>query len=223
MTYHRCAPALAVAAVLSTFAPSEAATLAVTEPLVAATAVFDPFDTLGGTRVLNQATISIDLETELTTNPISNTGGLDADIDLEMEYSFSWAPDDPAYHAEPTDFGFATVTTNNLITVPAGGLAASTFGHVLPTQSYVENTYDFDEQYGVRLLSAVTGQSVSLVSGGGGLGGFGVSVTHSGTATVEYDYTVVPEPATLALALVAGAVGVCRRSRCLTGGLSSEA
>lgn len=190
---------------------TEAATLAVTEPLVSGTAVFDAFDTLGGTRSLNFATVAIDLEADVSTNPITNGDAAPTTIDLELDVFLSWAPDDVAYHAEPTDVGTASVTINTPIEIAGGDTVEASATHVLPTQSYVENTYNFNEQYGVLLLSAVTGQTVSVVSGVGDINGIGASIDLSGTVTVEYDYTTVPEPAAFALLAMAGSVAVGRR------------
>lgn len=192
--------------------PLRAATLLDNQPLVAGTAVFDAFDTLGGTRTLNFATIYLDVEAEVDFDPISNFGTTAATVEVEQDVTLSWAPDDSAYHSEPTDFGLATVTINSgPFNIPAGDTLDTSVTHVLPTQSYEENIYDFDEQYGVLLLSAITNFSVT---GSGLFTSFGASMDLSGDVTVEYDYTVaVPEPTSVAMLALTGIVGMARKRR----------
>lgn len=203
--------ATAFAAVAALPCDARADTLSVTEPFVSGTAVFDAFDTLGGTRTFNSATVAIDLEADLETDPITNHDAAPTTIDLEVEFTMGWAPDDPAYHSEPTDSSLATVGVNTLIEIPGDDSAVGVATHTLPTQSYVENTYDFSEQYGVMLLWVISSQSVSVDSGAGNIDPFSVSVDLTGTATVTYDYTAVPEPAGLALLALNGLAFARRR------------
>ena len=192
--------------------PLGAATLLDNQPLVSGTAVFDAFDTQGGTRTLNFATIYLDVEAEVDFDPISNTGSTMATVEVEQDILLSWAPDDSAYHSEPTGSGLATVTIHSgPFNIPAGDTLDTSVTHVLPTQSYVENIYDFDEQYGVPLIAAINNFSVT---GSGSFSGFGASVTLSGDVTVEYDYTAtIPEPTSSAMLALTGIAGLGRKRR----------
>ena len=180
----------------------------VTETLVSGLANYDAFDDDSGNRIFDNAEIELDLEIDFDL-PEIRSPSIATNANVAIDIFFSWAPDDG--HADPTDVGEETVTFNIPIVIPAGGTQAATTITESALISYTEETFQFDQPYGVLLLQAITSQSVTGTYGGTGLA-IGYSV--SGDSTVTYNYTetgVIPEPTSGMMAVLAMFGGVLTR------------
>ncbi len=208
-------PLLAIGIGAGVVNPLVAAKISETETLVSGIASYDAFDDQGGSRSLNFADIELNLEIDFLLPEITSTGG-PTNATLEIDFFSSWAPDNG--HAEPTDVGEHTSTFSIPIVIAEGATQASTtVTESVPLLSYTENTFAFDQPYGVLLINAIARQAILGTYRGSGLA---ISASVSGESTVIYDYTnlEVPEPTTSLLSFLGiSLLGITKRNLPLPG------
>ena len=184
---------------------AQAGQYSVTETLVGGLANYAAFNDDGGNRIFDNAEIELDLEIDFDLPEISSPS-IATNANVAIDVFFSWAPDDG--HTDPTDVGEETVTFNIPIIIPAGSTQAATTITESALLSYTEETFQFDQPYGVLLLQAITSQSVTGTYGGSGLA---ISVSVGGDSTVTYNYSdtgSIPEPTSGLMAMLAMLGGV---------------